>query len=122
SYASDTLSFTSAHVTDPRGQRTTLLFPGMSQSNPTALIDGQGRRTSFAWGTADRFTHVQDGNGQRTTLTWTTLGDQTRRLQSVQLPVGRLTLLYDASNRVLGVVDALARRTTLVRDTNGNRI
>ncbi len=71
--------------------RTTFVYAAANKSQqPDAVIDRQGRRTSFTW----------DGNGQQT---------------SIRNPLNEITThVYDSSSRKIATIDALGNRTSVV--------
>src|SRR5262249_47498098 len=97
--------------TDPRGNRTTMIFYG-TDNNFNSVPDPVGGITTYTWDTG-QLASMTDGRGNRTTFAYVKLtNNNVRVLQSATTPLGnRFTYSWDTSaGRLRALVDALGRR------------
>ncbi|MBI3246285.1 MAG: RHS repeat protein [Deltaproteobacteria bacterium] len=107
-------------ITDPNGNRTTLVRNPNRLDQITEIIDPVGRKLTLTYDGADRITDIIDPIGRTVHYTYNAQGT----LETVTDPEGGVTRYdYDGQNRLIKVTDArgvvLARNTY---DTNGRVI
>ena len=85
----------------------------------TALVDGRGRITRYAYNSQNKLVSVTDAGGAVTSYGYDRWGNQTR----MQRPEGQVTTYaYDELNRLIKVMDPLGFETLYGYDLVGNRI
>jgi RHS repeat-associated protein len=113
---------------NPRGAQTTLV-----DTNPKnwTTQDPFGALTHYKWDTSfsQQLVAVQDARGNLTSFTYQLLNNGAYSLAAARKASfisstgqGQYSYLYNSNNQVNALVDELGNRSTLVRDSLGNRI
>ena len=117
-------------ITNPRGGRSTIVYAG---GVPSSSTDVFGNQTTYKFDSfSSRLTRVIDGRGIRTSYVYQSLTSGVYSVAQVQKPgyvssfmsggTGQYAFAYDGNNRVKAVIDELGNRSSLVWDSQGNRV
>ena len=138
-------------VVQPLGQRTTFLsltspvetvvvYPTLARTTitlfgnawrPKTILNAVGNQTSYAYvfttmgGVSSAYlSQITDGRGNLTTISYQPRGTGRTAIYptAIQSPIAQYQYRYNANNQLAAVIDEIGNRSSLVWDSQGNRI